>query len=597
MMLLRLCLITAAVTFYFIPHVLARFDYCICCQSANRQGSLYSRNNQTQTLLRLTTNYTTCGQEYAENTGPAQDVYVQYRDCKKHCEGFALTKWKDPEAWAAPIVQFVLPSIIFSMSIPRHTLFLPTWTSDKVLVSLILLPIANMVMATLDTILWVAVILSLAGPLMVSGLTEAVLDYRILQACSSERYRSLDDSTRLRLITSVVCGNIRLPKHGAKPRRCPVINEQITPHPAREIPRALEKQEPGRVRLALFSLMGAQGDFGALVGALVVFYIGGFVYTLIDLLTDPSAQSAAISLAFGVNWMMVVHVAIISGCLLASNNPNAVCVLAGGHKQVIKRKRHHLPLTYETPFQPVSMWQRGSNKRLWLDSITATGTDVIEQTKVLLRIRHDVTIGLWGYMFLIFVPTAILIGLPPAAGAFVAWKTPPIGWGCRSLTLVIYAACQLIMIVAQEARNYLSQCHQLFPWSKTCYTSRRERLASHIAQLFSIVESGIRWIPQVSLVVFCFLSAFTAVGGTIMQIAGVYGNCFCYVNAQMWFRLDEAFVNVASDTFDQRHSSKNWITMGVVATGFMALCSYFGWAYQRAIRAQYEKHVEMLYKT
>lgn len=62
----------------------------------------------------------------------------------------------------------------------------------------------------------------------------------------------------------------------------------------------------------------------------------------------------------------------------------------------------------------------------------------------------------------------------------------------------------------------------------------------------------------------------------------------------MWFNLDNAVVNVASDTAEQRLSSTNWIIMGGVATGFMAACCYIGWRYQKSIRDQYEEAIGLL---
>lgn len=577
-----------------LPHLVqARFSYGTCCEKANVNRQLFSKNNQTKALQRLLVNYTQCGQQYDRDISPAPDVYIRYSECTRSCKGFALSEASDPNTWAAPLVQFVLPSVIFSMSIPRRTLFVPFPNFGPGHISSAFNAVFGLLFATVDTVVWVAVILTLAGPLMVSGLTEAILDRRLLAACSSTRYRHLKDSTRLKLLMTVVCGNIKLQGDPGHRRRCPLIGLHDIPCPVEKISKALETLDQSCLRQVLLDLMSAQGDFGALVGAPVIFYMGGFLYTILDLLEDPSAQAAAISLAFGVNWMIVVHVAITSGCLLASNNPSALSVLAseGGH--IISQKWYQLPLVYKTAFQPVSMWWRGSNKKAWLASIKASVGDV-EQESMVTQIRADVHIGFCGYLILVYVPTLVLISLPPAAGAFVAWKTPPVGWGCRSLTLVVYAACQLLMVSLQELRAYHNVHGRVFSWTRTTKSSSRERMASHLVRVLCIGESAYHGSLLILYLLLCVVSVFTALGGTIMQISGVYGNCFCYVNSQMWFRLDEAFVNVASDTFDQRHSSKNWIIMGSVATGFMVACSFLGWGYQKKIRAEYRTRVGLL---
>lgn len=468
-LLLTLCLSQCA---------FARFDYPVCCSQANNASSLFTKNNQTQAYLPLLGDYTTCDQTYNASIPAAANAYVSYRYCKTQCRGFQLSQANQPGAWAAPVVQFILPSIIFSMSIPRRTMFLPTWKMELGFRSLSL-GLALSILTALDTLMWVAVILTLAGPLMISGLHEALLDYRILRALSPNRQsHPLNDASRLRLIVIVVCGNLLLHDNTTQTRECPLIAaSDASSDPLREIPEALEQLDHEDRKAKLLSLMSAQGDFGALVGAPVIFYLGGFIYTILDLLNDPSVQDAAISLAFGVEWMIVVHVAIISGCLLASNDPSAVSVMAGQRASTtsnpnatsnnvtaplltgqlpVTSSRSVLPLVYDSRFQPVSMWQRGSNKANWLEAVTTDQTRPY-QRQALLDVRSDVIIGASAYCFWVILFMVVLISLPPAAGAVVAWKTPPNGWGCRSLTLVCYAGIAWSSL--QESR----QAHNVRP--------------------------------------------------------------------------------------------------------------------------------------
>ena len=90
-------------------------------------------------------------------------------------------------------------------------------------------------------------------------------------------------------------------------------------------------------------------------------------------------------------------------------------------------------------------------------------------------------------------------------------------------------------------------------------------------------------------------SLFTAVGGTLMQVIGVYRTCFCYVNAQWWLHLDASpGVNLASDTAAARLSSRNWFQAGIVTTGFMAVVCYLGWAYQESLRHSFREEVRKI---
>ena len=114
----------------------------------------------------------------------------------------------------------------------------------------------------------------------------------------------------------------------------------------------------------------------------------------------------------------------------------------------------HQPRVSETRFQPVSMLDRGSNKQQWLQGV-ARGAQP-SQGEPLQNVLAEVSIGRWTYYQYIILPTIVLISLPPTAGAVVAWKTPPIGWGCRSLSFVCYAACQLLVTGTREMIHWFS---------------------------------------------------------------------------------------------------------------------------------------------
>lgn len=98
------------------------------------------------------------------------------------------------------------------------------------------------------------------------------------------------------------------------------------------------------------------------------------MYTILDLLNDPSDQYVAISLAFGVEWMIIPHDVIVAGCLLARNNPSTVAVIVG--KPVPAKSKHWYAKwtgwgnAYEGPYQLVYMWNRGQNKMLWIKTST-----------------------------------------------------------------------------------------------------------------------------------------------------------------------------------------------------------------------------------
>ena len=66
------------------------------------------------------------------------------------------------------------------------------------------------------------------------------------------------------------------------------------------------------------------------------------------------------------------------------------------------------------------------------------------------------------------------------------------------------------------------------------------------------------------------LSIFTVVGGTIMQLVGIYRNCICQAGLRYVFNYDGGIVQLASDTQQNRNNWLVWQTNAMVALSFFA---------------------------
>lgn len=187
--------------------------------------------------------------------------------------------------------------------------------------------------------------------------------------------------------------------------------------------------------------------------------------------------------------------------------------------------------------------------------------------------------------------------LPSLAGAVVAYATPPVGFACRSLTIICYAGCQFILIV-RATMDLDVHSGLLWPWliwtrkpgAMLLWTARlvMKIFTWMLSPLPRVIRSYLGvlfiWLPSTAIPMLG--SLFTAFGGTLMQVMGVYRTCFCYVTSQFWTDLSSSpGVNLASDTVGARVSSQHWYQAGIVATGFMWMASYLGWAYQESIEA------------
>jgi hypothetical protein len=94
---------------FSLRHTSASYSDKTCCALSKDVRQLLVGQNGT--YLQPTIDTRVCGQEFGTNVLPAPNAYVIYRHCAERCEGFDVSKPSEPSTWAAPVVQFILPSI------------------------------------------------------------------------------------------------------------------------------------------------------------------------------------------------------------------------------------------------------------------------------------------------------------------------------------------------------------------------------------------------------------------------------------------------------------------------------------------------------
>ena len=390
-----------------------------------------------------------CGQIYEAALPPAPPLLVTTSWCRQECPGYALPASSDTDAWAAPLTQYILPAVIFSMTIPRRLVLEPhSWFFDfninhmsGLIKALFSFCVAGIIV-TIDTTVWVFMIMVAPAPFIFSGLLEVVLDYRVIRNLNNshtirgeDQPVGLDRPQRVQLLTAVLAGNLGI--------------EGVPHDPQKELGAILDiKKHPQEVELRLGAMLACQYPFGAAVGAPILLYIGSFVYTLATIRNSDGDRETARALAFGIWWMNIVHVSAISGCLLASNNPNtAAAIVKLQRTKVDLQKRleyanercemedriqarleawSRLPLTYKARYEPVWMWTRGKSKAGWLRRTSAWKLNWF---------REKIEMTVAGWMFLAFVAFSLVL-LPCALAFWIEYSTPARGVGCRSLTVL-----------------------------------------------------------------------------------------------------------------------------------------------------------------
>ncbi|KIM98510.1 hypothetical protein OIDMADRAFT_31299 [Oidiodendron maius Zn] len=241
--------------------------------------------------------------------------------------------------------------------------------------------------------------------------------------------------------------------------------------------------------------------------------------------------------------------------------------------------------------------------------------------------------------------TFILLGVPFGLALMTAYNTPEIGVSCRSLTFVIYACVQFAQILLwlwayassppdstkddgshqswlrkngfynptamkhliREDRNF--DLHKLLErvklgkllgkvgWHQFSgstgggHTSESEVLEQH-GRSFGIIWFLIWHIAALLLLLFAI---FAAIGGTLMQLIGVYTAAVCRVTVSEWSKpVDQRGLSIISvnSALAIKSAKKYWKWGAITAISFMAFVSFLGWWYQRRMRLRFTELVE-----
>lgn len=259
------------------------------------------------------------------------------------------------------------------------------------------------------------------------------------------------------------------------------------------------------------------------------------IYNMLEFQDRHGEEDTAYALAFGLWWMIIPHLAVISNAMLASNNPSALQGLIGDAAQPVKEedswnnlllissfgKLHDHSATgywvrflrklvdmspiqsaYGTHFDPVSVWRRGPNKNIWLGRVIESYThDRQPDDMSAAKLKEVMEVG-WGEWVDILVITLFLISAPFVLAFTTAYRIPRQGVSCRCLTFLFHFLAQMVQIPLWGWHRYID-ANKVCGWPK---------IACDIGQA-----------------IFGFVAVFAALGGTLMQLSGIYRSCLCKV--------------------------------------------------------------------
>jgi hypothetical protein len=207
-------------------------------------------------------------------------VTIPYLWCATRCPGWDRIEVDEVDKWVQQILAYTLPAAIFCSNIPRRRQitiprqYFPRLNFLSLLSLFYRIPIAT-ILAILDTTIWLIVVFCLAGPMMLSGVYESVLDYKILRQLSSTKNQArITFRQRCHLALILLIGNL---DHDY------AWDDSVSAVAGLPNVRVATVQTDPAMGRKIRMLLQAQQNFGSVIGIGVLFFITSFVYACLDL--------------------------------------------------------------------------------------------------------------------------------------------------------------------------------------------------------------------------------------------------------------------------------------------------------------------------
>ena len=286
-------------------HSFGRQDFEKCCSLAVYQSVVQDDNGSLglatpsfigSDLDQFRAQQYPCGATYTGSKAGAPHVTVTYGWCSSKCPGWQRSRNDKLNQWVLPVSGFIVPAVAFCLAIPRRRK-LVVWEGlfDVPLQAVTSAPrtpfiaAVAMTLVSVDTIVWLMVVFALAGPILVSGVYEASIDNRILTYLQEKiRNKRLSVSQRCQLMYIILVGNLDMLAYprGSDEHDSPwnhisgpgglLAGLDVNEH------RLIDIDYIESTKTRLRTMLDNQSEFGITVGAPVLFFCGGFLYTFID---------------------------------------------------------------------------------------------------------------------------------------------------------------------------------------------------------------------------------------------------------------------------------------------------------------------------
>ncbi|KAG9234213.1 hypothetical protein BJ875DRAFT_484421 [Amylocarpus encephaloides] len=608
-----------------------------------------------------------CGAAYDEDHAHgAPLVKVPYTWCDTNCGGWQKSSNSDLNQWVQPFVGFILPSAVFCLSVPRRSiltisngLFINHFEELPVK----LLELRNSIRSkekarsNMTSFFDVSILAILnLGVYLIFAFIMAVFRAAIAAAISlantvvgggTDSEDEVLDAVfhkRVHELYALLVGNLTLPTtvEGGKYGNVWTDVKLLVDGPKLKQKNEIKKyKEVTRERLK--ALLDCQASFGVVIGAPIVFFVGSFLYSIFENLNNVGDNDTSHALAFGSWWMIIPHVAIVSGCLLAGNNPDTLqvimCSVDKPHEistTVKQNKTQKLFGSWWRPFYhsiytPIPMVERGRNKCRWIEEVAklylplSTVENTTDETREIPQNsrrkagipgnkttprNHQLNSWHWLEIGLIEI---VLLGLPFVLAFLTSFYTPPVGLSCRTFTFLLYFLLQVCFIAIWIWEFYDSSL--LTPWRpfdddkddvekantrSNASSSPKEGTSDTVTSSKAATppttgnRKALEWVHGILLTIVLAGSFFITIFGTFFQVVGLYRNCKCRMPLRYWSSKNFSYA-ISNNTQDAiNFARKTWLPTGVTSIVLLIVTCYIGWWYQRHWRMAFDDTADKL---
>lgn len=494
--------------------------------------------------------------------------YSSYEWCSEtpSCRGLGSMGQQATADFVLILTSFALPAVIFSTVIPRRwrldvpeRLLKVDWHKIYSISKLMLAIPTVCIVATADMIGWITYIMTFAGPMAFSGVQEVMLDLRVVTFLAGSQTLSVRD--RVETVIALLCGNFGQDQDDPTAR----IYSALIPFGP---PEAWLEQTKSR----LITVMNSQMSFGSTIGVPAIFFLVGFLYN--------AAQSSPVgAVSFGIFWMVLVTVTIISGTLLAGNSPHTVSMLVvDNHVRDPKTRQNLLVDIYESELYPVAMWDRGFSKYQWLRNTTLWQCST--------RFRNSTEINGWSWAKITVV--SWLLVATPCLLSFSSEYLIPFPWfGCHSLLYTTYLITQTWLVLIAFILAYLDKPFHAV-W-RPCSLLPKNNARPIFLRAYLVMLTGLTGGAAL-------IAAIFTIVGSGFQLSETFGSCFCSSPVSTW--LEPALARPAFLSYDftlqsyYNYQNNLMASLYQGAAIFTFIVCSLGWWYHRALRSALRDVIE-----